>query len=67
MNRWTAVEQSIFVEAQLSELFSAFATSFYNIPEAQQLWERMAGSEADHAMLLVFEKWRIVKIGRAHV
>jgi hypothetical protein len=61
VNRWTAVEQSIFVEAQLAELFNSFATSFYNVPEAQRFWESMAGSEADHAMLLVFEKWRIVR------
>jgi hypothetical protein len=61
VDRLTAVEQSIFMEAGLSELFTTFATSFYSLPEAQAFWEKMARAEANHAILLEFEKWRLVR------
>lgn len=61
MNRLTAVEQSIYAEVQLSELFTVFATAFYSQPEAQAFWERLARAEAYHVLLLEFEKWRIVR------
>jgi len=61
VDRLTAVEQSIFMEAGLSELFSVFATSFYTMPAAQAFWEKMARAEANHALLLEFEKWRLVR------
>ena len=61
MDRLSAVEQSIYAESELSELFNTFATAFYDLAPAQAFWERMAGDERDHVLLLVFEKWRIVR------
>lgn len=49
------------MEAGLSDLFSVFAASFYSQPQAQAFWEKMARAEASHAILLEFEKWRIVR------
>lgn len=61
MDRLTAVEQSIYAEAELSGLFNFFAMAFYSKGPLQDLFYRLARAEANHAVLLEFEKWRIVR------
>lgn len=61
MDRLLAIEQSIYAESELSALFNYFATAFYNNPEFMDFWAKMARSEANHAMALTLEKWRVVR------
>lgn len=69
MDRLSALEQSIYVEAELAQLFNSFAIAFYKMPDVQELWERLAKGEAAHVLMLEFEKWRIVReeLGEANV
>jgi hypothetical protein len=61
VDRWNAIEQSIFAEAEVADLFKSFATAFYALPAAQDFWQRMARAEAGHVLMLEFDKWRMVR------
>jgi hypothetical protein len=61
VDRLEAVEQSIYVEVELAQIFSSFALAMYQKPECQAFWERAAKAHADHVAMLEIEKWRIVR------
>ncbi len=61
MDTLTALDQSIYAETELSNLFAYFATAFYDKPAAQAFWEELARVEAEHSKLLNFEKWRLAR------
>ena len=61
MDRLNAIEQSIFAEAEVADLYRELATAFYLLPAVQDFWQRLARSEAGHVLLLEFEKWRMVR------
>jgi len=61
VDRLTAVEQSIYMEVELSQLFNTLALALYQQAPIMEFWQRMSRSEADQALALEFEKWRIVR------
>ena len=61
MDRLNAIEQSIFAEAEVADLFRELVTTFYPLPAVQDFWQRLARAEAGHVLALEFEKWRMVR------
>jgi hypothetical protein len=61
VDRLSAVEQSIYVEVELHQIFGSFALALYNDPAAQTLWRRLGDVHADIIAALSAEKWRIVR------
>jgi hypothetical protein len=61
VDRLSAIEQSIFAEAEVADLFRELATTFYSLSAVQDFWQRLARSEAGHVLMLEFEKWRMAR------
>jgi len=61
VDRLTAIDQSIFMETQLSALFNHFSMACYDRPEISRFWAKMAMSEAAHLTMIEYEKWRVAR------